>query len=121
MLWMNLAESTVLTLRELPLPNLPAGLRRSNVVPYNLIDIAIVDRHPHRSLSNRTIGKVRAVLHEEQDERQQDHALSVTVWTDTTPEMNQDDIDMALMLKAADIVGRVKANLELSDLRQPAG
>lgn len=88
-------------------------------MPYSLIDIAIIERHPHHSLSNRTIGKVRAVLHEEQDERQQDHPLSVTVWTDTTPGMNQDDIDMALMIKAADIVGRVKANLERSDGQLP--
>lgn len=84
-------------------------------MPYSLIDIAILEQQPHKSLANRVVGKVRAVLNETQDGRNQDHELSISVWAQTTPEMSEQDVEMALLLKAAQIVGRVKADLERGD------
>ncbi|MEO5808327.1 hypothetical protein [Devosia sp.] len=87
-------------------------------MPYSLIDIAVVESHRHPTLASRTVGTVRAVLNEEQIDRGQNHELSISVWTPTGPEMSEQDIEMALLLKAADIVGRVKATLERSDAAQ---
>ncbi|WDR02128.1 hypothetical protein PSQ19_15900 [Devosia algicola] len=88
-------------------------------MPYSLIDIGVVQRNAHKSLPNRVVGTVRAVLKEIQDDREQDHELAVSVWAQTDPDMSEQDIEMALLLKAADIVGRVKTSLERSD--RPVG
>jgi len=77
-----------------------------------LIDIAVTEKAPHPRLLNRTTGRVRAVLAEERDGQTSTHELSIPVWTDIKDTMNDGDIDMALMLKAARIVGRLKASLE---------
>lgn len=77
-----------------------------------LIDIAVTQKAPHPRLHNRTTGRVRAVLSEERDGRASTHELSISVWADIKASMNEHDIDMALMLKAARIVGRLKASLE---------
>ena len=87
---------------------------------YNLIDITVTEKAPHPRLSNRTTGRVRAVLSEERDGAEATHELSIAVWADTRQTMSEQDIDMALMLKAASIVGRLKANLERSDNAAPA-
>ena len=47
-----------------------------------LIDIALAERHPHPSLPNRINGRVRAVLIETLDGRQQRHELLVPAWID---------------------------------------
>ena len=77
-----------------------------------LIDIAVTQKAPHPRLVNRTTGRVRAVLSEEHGGIESTHELSIPVWADTKETMSEDDIDMALMLKAARIVGRLKSSLE---------
>ena len=76
-----------------------------------LIDIAVRDKAPHPRLANRTVGHVRAVLSETAGGLPQTHELSIPVWADTNPADTDADIDMALMLKAATIIARVKASL----------
>lgn len=82
---------------------------------YNLIDISVTEKAAHPRLANRTTGKVRAVLSEERDGTECTHQLSIPVWADTRDTMSEDDVNMALMLKAANIISRVKADLERSD------
>ena len=76
-----------------------------------LIDIAVQDRQSHPRLVGRVTGHVRAVLSETLDGREQTHELSIPVWADVAEDTSAADIDMALMLKAAKIVARLKANL----------
>lgn len=77
-----------------------------------LIDIAVADRKAHPRLAGRTTGRVRAVLTEDQDGREQTHELYIPVWADLPEGTSEDDIDMALMVKAADIIGRLKLTLD---------
>lgn len=81
---------------------------------YQLIDIAVTDKHLHPRLVGRTVGHVRAVLMESMAEGEQTHELAIPVWTNTQTSMSDADIDMALLLKAAEIVARVKARLDLT-------
>jgi hypothetical protein len=76
-----------------------------------LIDIALTERHDHPRLANRVNGKVRAVLTETIDGREQRHELLIPAWIEREDGMDDGDIDLALMLKAAKIVGRVRARL----------
>lgn len=76
-----------------------------------LIDIALAERHPHPSLPNRVNARVRAVLVETIDGREQRHDLVVPAWIDRREGMNEEDVDLALLVKAADIVGRLKSRL----------
>jgi hypothetical protein len=76
-----------------------------------LIEISVSDRQPHPRLADRITGHVRAVLAETTDGREQRHALSIPVWADAAPGASASDIDMALMLKAVDIVARLKLQL----------
>lgn len=76
-----------------------------------LVEIAVIDRQHHVRLAGRVTGRVRAVLSESQDGRQQLHELAIPVWADTTTGDSASDIDMALMLKAADIIARLKLSL----------
>jgi hypothetical protein len=76
-----------------------------------LIDIAVQDKQSHPRLPGRVTGHVRAVLTERLGEHTQNHELAIPVWIDTTPGASEADIDMALMLKAAEIVARMKARL----------
>lgn len=76
-----------------------------------LIDIAVRDKQPHPRLSGRTTGHVRAVLSEQLGGQTQNHELAIPVWADTAPGASEADIDMALMLKAATIIARLKARL----------
>jgi hypothetical protein len=78
---------------------------------FELIDIAVRDKAPHPRLSGRTTGHVRAVLSETQDGRAQTHELAIPVWADVAAGASDADIDMALMLKAATIIARLKASL----------
>ena len=78
---------------------------------FELIDIAVRDKAPHPRLEGRTTGHVRAVLSETQGDRQQTHELAIPVWADIPAGASEADIDMALMLKAATIIARLKANL----------
>lgn len=76
-----------------------------------LIDIAVRDKAPHPRLAGRTTGHVRALLSDTADGRAQTHELAIPVWADTAADASDADIDMALMLKAADIIARLKTNL----------
>jgi hypothetical protein len=76
-----------------------------------LIDIAVQDKQPHPRLAGRTTGHVRAVLTEQLGGHTQNHELAIPVWADTAPGASEADIDMALMLKAAVIIARLKARL----------
>ncbi|ODT48840.1 hypothetical protein [Devosia sp. 63-57] len=80
-------------------------------MPIELIDIAVAERHAHPSLSDRITGKVRAVLSETIGGRDQQHEILVPVWTDRNAAMTDEDVDLALLVKAADIVGRLKQRL----------
>lgn len=80
---------------------------------FQLIDIEVQSRAAHPRLTGRTTGRVRAVLSETRDGREQTHDLSISVWADLPADASDADIDMALMLKAADIVARLKSQLEV--------
>lgn len=75
---------------------------------FQLIDIAVRDRQVHPRLAGRVTGHVRAVLLEMVGTSEQRHDLTIPVWADITPDTSDTDIDMALMLKAADIIARLK-------------
>jgi len=79
---------------------------------FKLIDIALVECQAHERIENRVVGTVRAVLREMQADYAQEHEITVPVWAQTTPEMSDEDIEMALLLKASDIIMRVKAQFE---------
>jgi hypothetical protein len=76
-----------------------------------LIDIALAERQAHPRLPDRMTGKVRAVLNETIGRDQVRHELMLPVWLDVRDGMSSEDIDLALMVKAADIVGRLKNRL----------
>lgn len=76
-----------------------------------LIDIAVRDKQAHPRLAGRVTGHVRAVLLETVGGQEQTHELAIPVWADIAEGTSDADIDMALMLKAADIIARLKANL----------
>ena len=76
-----------------------------------LIDIAVRDKQAHPRLAGRVTGHVRAVLQETVGSQEQTHELAIPVWADIAEGTSDTDIDMALMLKAADIIARLKANL----------
>lgn len=78
---------------------------------FALIDISVSDKQAHPRLKDRTTGHVRAVLAEQQDGREQVHELAIPVWADIPPGSSNEDVDMALMLKAASIIARLKATL----------
>jgi hypothetical protein len=85
---------------------------RSQELTFKLIDIALVERHPHERIASRMVGLVRAVLSEVQPGYAQEHEIRIHVWTETRPGMSDEDIEMALLMKASDIIVRVKARLE---------
>ena len=76
-----------------------------------LIDINVRDKQAHPRLAGRMTGHVRAVLQETVGGKDQTHELTIPVWADLPEGTSDADIDMALMVKAADIIGRLKANL----------
>lgn len=76
-----------------------------------LIDIALAERQPHPALTERITGKVRAVLTETIGEEQLRHEILVPVWIDASAGMSDEDIELGLMVKAADIVGRLKQHM----------
>jgi hypothetical protein len=76
-----------------------------------LIDITVRDKQAHPRLAGRVTGHVRAVLVEQLGEQEQTHDLTIPVWADLPEGASDADTDMALMLKAADIVSRLKASL----------
>jgi hypothetical protein len=78
---------------------------------FQLIDISVRDRQAHPRLAGRVTGHVSAVLLENTDGHEQTHALTIPVWADVAAGTSDGDIDMALMLKAADIIARLKASL----------
>lgn len=77
-----------------------------------LIDISVRDKQAHPRLAGRMTGHVTAVLSEDFGAGEQTHELAVSVWADMPEGGSDADVDMALMLKAADIIARLKANLE---------
>lgn len=81
-------------------------------MPFELIDIALVERHDHPRLDNRVTGKVRVVLTESVGGQEQTHNLIIQAWTDLREGMEDEDVEMALLVKAADIVGRMKARMD---------
>ena len=76
-----------------------------------LIDIALAERHDHPRLANRVTGKVKAVLTEMIDGQEQRHELLISAWIDRDEGMDDNDVDLALMVKAAKIIGRLKSRL----------
>ncbi|WP_375451188.1 hypothetical protein [uncultured Devosia sp.] len=80
-------------------------------MPYDLIEIAVSEKHPHPRLEGRVTGKVRVILRETMDGRDATHELFIPVWAQFAETRPEGDVDMALMLKAATIVARLKANL----------
>jgi len=76
-----------------------------------LIDIALAERQPHPTLAQRMTGKVRAVLSETIGEENIRHEILVPVWLDIHAGMSDEDIELGLMVKAADIVGRLKQHM----------
>ncbi len=76
-----------------------------------LIEIAVAEKSAHPRLPGRIVGRVRAVLQEGQNGREQIHDLTIPVWADIADNSSDADIDMALMLKASDIINRLRASL----------
>jgi hypothetical protein len=76
-----------------------------------LIDITVRDKQAHPRLAGRITGHVRAIMQETVGDKEQTHELTIPVWADIEEGTSDADIDMALMLKAADIIARLKANL----------
>ena len=76
-----------------------------------LIDIALAERHDHPHLENRVTGKVRAVLTETINGQEQRHELLIPAWVERNADMDEADVDLALMVKAAEIVGRLRERL----------
>ncbi len=52
------------------------------------------------------------MLTEIRDGREQRHDLDIPVWANTSETMSEEDIDMALLVKAADILARLKSKLD---------
>ncbi|HEY8576638.1 MAG TPA: hypothetical protein VIL88_09900 [Devosia sp.] len=77
-----------------------------------LIDISVSDKQAHPRLAGRMTGHVRAVLSETLGGQQQTHELAIPVWADVENNASDGDVDMAMMLKAADIIARLKARLD---------
>ena len=82
---------------------------------YELIDIAVSEKHDHPRLAGRVTGKVRVMLRETLDGREVTHELFIPVWAQFAEARPDGDVDMALMLKAANIVARLKASLAAGD------
>jgi hypothetical protein len=78
---------------------------------YELIDIAVTEKHDHPRLQGRVTGKVRVILRESRDGQEVSHELFIPVWAQFAETKSDGDVDMALMLKAASIVARLKASL----------
>jgi len=76
-----------------------------------LIDIGVRDKQAHPRLAGRVTGHVRAVLVESRDGQEQTHELVIPVWAEGAEAMSEADIDMALMLRAARIIDRMRARL----------
>ena len=81
-------------------------------MPLQLIDITVRDKQAHPRLAGRVTGHVRAVVVDDLGQHEQTHELVIPVWADLAEGASESDIDMALMVKAADIVGRLKANID---------
>jgi hypothetical protein len=99
-------------------PPLASGLGAptgAEALPYDLIDIAVTEKRDHPRLAGRVTGKVRVVLRETLAGREAVHELSIPVWAQFDAPRSDGDVDMALMLKAASIVARLKASLARSD------
>lgn len=79
-----------------------------------LIEIMVRDKQAHPRLAGRITGHVRAVLLETMELREQTHELAIPVWANIAEGTSEADIDMALMLKAAEIIARLKASLSAS-------
>jgi len=77
-----------------------------------LIDISVSDKQAHPRLAGRITGHVRAVLSESVGAQEQTHDLNIPVWADVADGASDADIEMAMMLKAADIIARLKANID---------
>ena len=78
---------------------------------FELIDIVVADKQAHPRLAHRVTGHVRAVLSEHNGAHEQNHDLTIPVWADLSETATDEDIDLALMLKAAAIIARLKARL----------
>lgn len=77
-----------------------------------LIDISVAERGRHRLFADRVVGTVRAVLRETGEGYDQEHVLTLRVWTQVRIGLEEQEIDVALMMKAGEIIGRVKSRIE---------
>ena len=66
-----------------------------------LIDIALAERHDHPRLANRVTGKVKAVLTETIDGREQRHEILIPAWIEREEGMDEGDIDLAPCSRAS--------------------
>ena len=80
-----------------------------------LIDIAVRDKQPHPRLEGRITGHVRAVMSETLDGSEHTHQLTIPVWADVANDAAPADVDMALMLKAAQIIARLKLTMKAAE------
>lgn len=78
-----------------------------------LIDISVREKQAHPRLAGRITGHVRAIMAETLGQQDQQHELDIAVWADVMIGTSDADIDMALMLKAASIIARLKASLNV--------
>jgi hypothetical protein len=76
-----------------------------------LIDIRVRDKAVHPNLPGRVTGHVCAVIQETIGGQDHTHDLVISVWADVAVDTSEADVDMALMLKGAEIVGRLKTKM----------
>lgn len=79
-----------------------------------VIDFVLAERQHHPRLAGRITGKVRATLIETIGEKELQHELLVPVWVDVEDDISDEDIELRLKVKAAEIVGRLKRRLAAS-------
>lgn len=85
-----------------------------------LIEIALAERQAHPRLPNRITGKVRAVLAETLGDQQHQYEIIVPAFIDRDETMTEEDVDLALLVKAAEIINRIKARLAASGPKDSA-
>ena len=82
-----------------------------------LIDIAVLDKHAHPRLHGRVGGVVRAVLEDDAGGLEQTHEILVRVKILVSETMSVDDVDLALMVRAGEIIKRVRGRFEAAEQR----
>jgi hypothetical protein len=79
---------------------------------FELAACAISEKHAHPRFAGRTLAEVRVTLREHL-ERVYNHDLRVKVWADHADSAVDDEIDRALIAKAAHILRRTLPHAEI--------